>query len=270
MNENILEMRDVKRNLLQPIEDGKFSFACHPGVPCFTRCCSDLDLALTPYDVLRLKNRLRISSSDFLDRFTTDQVRHNCGLPVLMLKMNNDSKRTCPFLQSDGCTVYQDRPGACRLYPVARAAKYVGGRVKEQHFLVKEDHCLGFHEKKEWTDKEWLEDQGLELYNEMNGLWMAINQSSKEINTPPPITEEKLKMYFMACYNLDMFKKFVFESRLQNLFHIDRKTVSQIQSDERELLRFSFRWLQFALFGKETMKPKKGVLKAKKRAMGKK
>jgi hypothetical protein len=48
---------------------------------------------------------------------------------------------------------------------VARAAKYVGGTVKEQHFLVKEPHCLGFHEEKEWTDKEWLENQGLELYN---------------------------------------------------------------------------------------------------------
>jgi hypothetical protein len=73
----------------------------------------------------------------------------------------------------------------------------------------------------------------------------------------------------MACYNLDMFKKFVFESRLLNLFQINKKIVSQIQSNERELLKFSFRWLQFAIFAKNTMKPKKGVIKAKKRAMGK-
>jgi len=268
MTANILDRKDLEKSKMEPIKDGKFSFACHPGVPCFMRCCSDLDLALTPYDVLRLKNRLAISSRDFVDRFTTDQIRHNCGLPVLMLKMKNDSKRTCPFLELEGCTVYQDRPGACRLYPVARAAKYVGGRVKEQHFLIREPHCLGFHEEKEWTDKEWLEDQGLELYNEMNSLWMAINQSSKENNTPPPITEEKLKMYFMACYNLDMFKKFVFESSMLDLFQIDKKTVSRIRSDETELLKFSFRWLQFAIFGKNTMKPKKGVLQAKKRAMG--
>jgi hypothetical protein len=187
---------------------------------------------------------------------------------MLMLKMRNDSRRTCPFLQSEGCTVYEDRPNACRLYPVARAAKYVGGIVKEQHFLVKEPHCLGFQEEKEWTDTEWLEDQGLELYNEMNGLWMEINQSSKENNTPPPITDEKLKMYFMACYNLDMFRKFVFESRLLNLFQIDKKTVSRIRNDETDLLKFAFKWLQFAIFGKQTMKPKKSVLKTKKRAMG--
>jgi hypothetical protein len=260
MADNILDRKDLEKSRMEPIKDGKFSFACHPGVPCFTKCCSDLDLALTPYDVLRLKNSLGASSSDFLDQYTTDEVRHNCGLPMLMLKMRNDSRRTCPFLQSEGCTVYEDRPNACRLYPVARAAKYVGGIVKEQHFLVKEPHCLGFQEEKEWTDTEWLEDQGLELYNEMNGLWMEINQSSKENNTPPPITDEKLKMYFMACYNLDMFRKFVFESRLLNLFQIDKKTVSGIRNDETELLKFAFKWLQFAIFGKQTMKTKKRAM----------
>ena len=268
MTENIFDRKDLEKSRMEPIKDGKFSFACHPGVPCFTKCCSDLDLALTPYDVLRLKNSLGASSSDFLDQYTTDEVRHNCGLPMLMLKMRNDARRTCPFLQSEGCTVYEDRPNACRLYPVARAAKYVGGIVKEQHFLVKESHCLGFQEEKEWTDTEWLEDQGLELYNEMNGLWMEINQSSKENNTPPPITDEKLKMYFMACYNLDMFRQFVFESRLLNLFQIDKKTVSRIRNDDTDLLKFAFKWLQFAIFGKQTMKPKKSVLKTKKRAMG--
>jgi Fe-S-cluster containining protein len=270
MTESILDRKELAISSMEPIVNGKFSFACHPGVPCFTECCCDLDLALTPYDVLRLKRRLGISSGDFLDRFTTDQVRHNCGLPILMLKMTEDTKRTCPFLQPEGCAVYQDRPGACRLYPIARAAKYLNGEVKEQLFLIREPHCLGFHEEKEWTDKEWLEDQGLEVYSEMNGLWMAINQSSRENNTPPPITEEKLKMYFMACYNLDMFRKFVFESRLLNLFHLDKITVGRIQSDERELLKFSFLWLQFALFGKKTMKPKKSVIEEKKRAVGRK
>ena len=205
-----------------------------------------------------------------MDLHTTDEVRHNCGLPILMLKMKNDSKRTCPFLQPEGCNVYEDRPGACRLYPVARAAKYVGGKVKEQHFLVKEPHCLGFEQDKEWTEKEWTQDQGLDLYHEMNTLWMKINQAGERENVPPPITDEKLKMYFMACYNLDMFKKFVFESRLLNLFQIDKKTVSLIRNDEMELLKFSFLWLQFAIFGKKTMKPKRGVIEIKNRAMGRK
>ena len=121
MNQHSLDTQNPAHGSMEPIEGGKFSFACHPGVPCFTQCCSDLNLALTPYDVLRLKNGLGISSGEFLDRYTADDVKHNCGLPVLMFRMNTDSKRTCQLLGSGGCTVYEDRPGACRLYPVARS-----------------------------------------------------------------------------------------------------------------------------------------------------
>ena len=269
MNESILDKANLNRSRMEPIADGRFRFSCHPDVSCFTECCSDLNLALTPYDVLRLKNKLAISSADFLDLYTTDEIKSNCGLPVMMFKMNHDSKRSCPFLKSDGCAVYKDRPGACRLYPVARAARYVGGSVQEQHFLVKEKHCLGFQQNKEWTAKAWMTDQGLEPYNEMNSLWMAINQAEMGTAAPPPITDEKLKMYFMACYNLDVFKRFVFESGLLHLFQIDKRTVSQIRINDTELLKFAFKWLQFSIFGMKTMKPKKGVIKAKKRAMGK-
>ncbi len=251
---------------MERIADGKFRFACHAGVPCFTHCCADLNLALTPYDVLRLKTRLGISSGEFLDRYTTDEVNHNCGLPVLMFKMRNDARRTCLFLQPEGCGVYQDRPGACRLYPMARAAKLDGGNVKEQYFLMRESHCLGFHEEKEWTTQEWMQNQGLEIYNEMNSLWMAIHQTVATEATPPLMTDEKVKMYFMACYNLDAFKKFVFESSFLNVFQIENRTISRIQADETELLKLGFKWVQFAIFGRKTMKLKPAALK---KAMGK-
>ncbi len=37
------------------VQDETFRFACHSQLPCFTRCCADLKLVLTPYDILRLK-----------------------------------------------------------------------------------------------------------------------------------------------------------------------------------------------------------------------
>ena len=46
--------------LLIPLDpDDTIGFACHPGVPCFNHCCRDLNQALTPYDVLQLKNHYR-------------------------------------------------------------------------------------------------------------------------------------------------------------------------------------------------------------------
>ena len=49
---------DCIKGKIEPVENGGFRFACHPGVVCFTECCRDLKLLLTPYDVIRLKNRL--------------------------------------------------------------------------------------------------------------------------------------------------------------------------------------------------------------------
>ncbi len=47
--------------------DTPFRFACNPGVACFNECCRDLNQFLTPYDVLRLKRGLGLSSRQFLD-----------------------------------------------------------------------------------------------------------------------------------------------------------------------------------------------------------
>ena len=29
-------------------------------------------------------------------------------------KMEEDERKTCKFVSTEGCTIYQDRPGACR------------------------------------------------------------------------------------------------------------------------------------------------------------
>ena len=39
-----------------------FKFKCHPNVKCFTKCCRGINIILTPYDIVRLKNRLGLSS----------------------------------------------------------------------------------------------------------------------------------------------------------------------------------------------------------------
>ena len=50
-----------------------FHFDCNNQVRCFNDCCRDLTQLMTPYDIVRLKNNLGLSSSVFLDRFT---LRH--------------------------------------------------------------------------------------------------------------------------------------------------------------------------------------------------
>lgn len=46
--------------------DDKFQFRCRKGIAYFSKCCENIDILLTPYDIVRLKNRLGISSQDNL------------------------------------------------------------------------------------------------------------------------------------------------------------------------------------------------------------
>ena len=205
---------------MQPVSGRTFRFACHNALPCFTRCCADLELVLTPYDIIRLKNRLHLFSGAFLDRHTTVSADRISGLPVVKLKMQDDETRRCPFVNPTGCVIYADRPGACRLYPLGRAAsKLSKSRSGEYYFTVKEAHCLGWKEEKEWTIQAWLTDQGLDEYNTMNDSFMDI-VTGRPPKTLRKLSNAQIKMVYMACYDLDAFRRFVFESSFLERFDI--------------------------------------------------
>ncbi len=53
--------------------DDKFQFRCHKGIACFNKCCENIDIMLTPYDILRLKNRLGITVAR-IHRHTTPSI----------------------------------------------------------------------------------------------------------------------------------------------------------------------------------------------------
>ncbi|MGD9134326.1 MAG: hypothetical protein PVF78_11800, partial [Desulfobacterales bacterium] len=79
-----------KKNRLTVLKpEDVIRFNCDEKLECYTRCCRDITIFLTPYDVLRMKNALQISSSDFLAKYTTTLIG-DIGLPVVALKMLED------------------------------------------------------------------------------------------------------------------------------------------------------------------------------------
>lgn len=247
----------IDQALMQSIPDRKFRFACHKDLPCFTKCCANLNLVLTPYDVLRFKNRLNLSSEEFLENYTTSYVDEAYGVPVVKLKMNNDETRRCPFVSPEGCAVYEDRPGACRLYPLGRAASKIfeGHPAGEYYFVVKESHCLGFNEKQEWTVQEWIINQGMDEYNATNDFFMNIT-AGRRAKTIKALSDQQLQMFYMACYNLDEFRRFVFETTFLDKFDIAQDVLNHIETDNMKLMEFAFQWLKFSLFGEKTLQIK--------------
>jgi Fe-S-cluster containining protein len=245
------------QNVFEPLQGNRFTFLCHRNVECFTRCCAGLNLVLMPYDLLRLKKRLGISSDTFLNAYTELRFDRHPRFPMLVLKMNDEEGRRCPFVRPEGCAVYEDRPSACRIYPIGRAATNLGNAAgtQERYFVVHEEHCFGFQESREWTIEEWTADQGLKEYDGMNNAWLEIVTSAQSLG-PEKDIPRKIQMFCMASYNLDSFRSFVFKSRFLDLFDVALELRDRLASDDAALLAFAMDWLKFSLFGMKTMKLK--------------
>lgn len=248
-------------------KDSKFRFRCHPKVRCFTACCSNVNIALPPYDLLRLRKRLGLAADEFIKQYGEIQILDKTLFPVVTLKMRDDEKRSCPFVTPQGCTVYEDRPNICRYYPVGmatlRKVDAEGGK-DEFYFMTKEDHCKGFEEEKEWTIAEWRVDQGADLYDEMNRGWMEILIKKKSHGHRKPFPDIKNEMFFKMSFDTDYFRAFVFGSTFLDLYDIPAERVEKIRTDDTELLRLAYAWLRQAIFAEETLPFKEGAVEKRK------
>ncbi len=250
----------------------KIKFRCHPGVECFTACCGGIKIILTPYDILMLKKRLEIPAHEFLEKYTTPVYLEQTDMPGVALKLREDDNK-CPFVTPEGCTVYTDRPSACRYYPVGMAdfhegqgAMGAGADHKDEEkffFIVKEDHCKGFLEDKEWTVAEWRADQGVDVRDEMNKDWLRLVMRRKSYGHQAALSEQAKRMFFMASTDLDHFRRFILESSFLDTYIIDDETIEKLKTDDVELMLFSFKYLANALFGAEGLSIREDKIQAK-------
>ena len=135
---------------LPRLEPGEsFFFTCGPNMPCFNACCRHADIQLTPYDILRLKDNQGLSATEFLKHHTVPFEMDKDGLPGIKLRTDDDG--ACGFMTEAGCSVYRDRPTACRYYPVGHMAMREAGSSEDEarYFLIQEDHCKGHEEDRE-------------------------------------------------------------------------------------------------------------------------
>lgn len=234
----------------QLTENESFCFSCHKDLPCFTSCCADVNILLTPVDVLRLARRLDLTTTDFLDRHALIPVTKDLQLPVVMLRLGEEPDKRCHFVGDAGCTVYEDRPWACRMYPVGMGLPpaRAGVEPKPLHFLFEDDYCKGREQGRSWTVAGWRHDQGLEERDELETGFREIVSHPWFIGGRQ-LDAKRMEMFFMACYDLDKFRSFVFESTFLERFELEADEVESMRGDDAALLAFGFRWLRLALFG---------------------
>jgi Fe-S-cluster containining protein len=233
-------------------ENDTFCFRCYPEVECFNRCCRNLNLFLYPYDVIRLKQSLGLSSDEFLERYVDIVSRPANFFPDVLLRMAENPEKTCPFLTESGCGVYADRPDTCRTFPVEQGMLYDADRRRETpvHFFRPPDFCRGQYEKKEWTLPEWTRDQEAERYQKMTVRWANVKQLFQ--NDPwgsEGLKGPKAKMAFMATYNIDRFRDFLFQSSFLKRYKLKSTILKKLKSDDVQLLKIGLEWVKVFVWG---------------------
>ena len=268
MNEIERFKEEVLKNYPRLTKEDKFTFACHPGVPCFNDCCADVNIFLTPYDIIRLKNHLKMDSQEFLAEHTIAPFDKNSKYPAILLKMREDEKKTCPFVTEKGCSVYEDRPWACRMFPLGLASPGDDGVHKDEpfYFLLQEKMCKGHNESQQWTIGQWLTNQGIDEYDKMGEKYkeITLHKFFQDGGKLPP---DKMDMFHMVCNNVDKFRRFLFGTSFFEKFEVDEDLKKKMETDDLALLDFGYQWIRFAIFGEPTMKIREDAAEAAKKKM---
>ena len=159
-------------------------------------------------------------------------------------------------MQPEGCGVYEDRPTACRYYPVALLSMRKQDEYTDtsSYALVKEDHCKGHFEQRNLSIDEYRKEQGVEEYDELARGWRQLilkkKSSGPSIGKP---TKRSLQLFFMVCYDTDRFREFVISKGFTELYDTPADEMTKLLTDDTELMLFGFRFLKQVLFGENTI-----------------
>ena len=93
------------------------------------------------------------------------------------------------------------------LSPDARRCAFPGkpAEMTEQFMVLKEPHCRGFNTGKTKTVQQWIDEQGIAIYNEINDKLMQII-SLKNRRMPGVLDIKARHLFFTALYDLDSFR----------------------------------------------------------------
>jgi hypothetical protein len=243
---------------IQPVNlslDDTLQFRCHKEIACFNECCKRIDLTLTPYDILRLKQRLGLTSKEFLAEYTVPYEMDAHGMPGVKIKTADDNL-ACPFLSEQGCSVYEDRPTVCRYYALGLMSmrKQTSSSDENAYFLIKEDHCLGHNEPRTLTVRDYRQEQGVEQYDEMDHEWRQIvlkkRSGGPSVGKPSP---RSFQFFFMVSYNQDALREFTQTQGFSDIYDLTADEFEQLKTDDIALFKFGFRLLKQVLFGEMTI-----------------
>ena len=225
--------------------DQEFCFECKPRLSCFNTCCRDKRLPLWPYDLLRLRSALGLNSAQVLEKYAELEFDPVSGWPALRIRLTDEG--ACSFLSPEGCTVYHDRPAACRVYPLGRMAAPGRGKGRPEVIYERQQtrNCQGWRQERQHTIDSWNRDQGLEPYNQANDSMLPLLFHPKR-EGKLELSPQQIHAVIAALYNLDVFRQMLESPALKDMF--DSARLKAAQSDDLAVLDLGRDFLIKTLF----------------------
>jgi Fe-S-cluster containining protein len=225
----------------------RFKFQCRPGLACFNRCCRTPTVLLSPYDILRLRQGLGITSGEFLGRYTLRETDTRSNLPLIFLDAFRSPEDGCPFAGPDGCQVYPHRPAACRLFPITMGSQLTNQGVIDYYFCRRLDYCQGFDTDVEWTVESWQANQGFPEFAQARQGWLEI-LLKQGLQGPVEVPSQVHALLPIVAYDLDEFRRLLLQPGQLPGCDVPAGQLAGLQTDDLLLLRFSYRYLNSLLF----------------------
>jgi Fe-S-cluster containining protein len=220
-----------------------FKFRCHADLPCFNQCCRTPTIILSPYDILRLKNFLGITSGEFLKRYTRRLTEERSNLPLIFLDPYRYPERGCPFAGAEGCTVYAQRPAACRLFPLTMGSQLTEQGVVDYYFSRRLAYCRGFAGDTAWTVASWRASQGFDEYDRERRPWLDI-LLKQGARGPEGLDARRQYLFATLSYDLDDFRRRLTEPGYVPADALPGEDLEALQTDDLALLKFAYRILE--------------------------
>ncbi len=221
--------KDIERGktpVLKP--EDTFNFACDMcGI-----CCTNIDILLNPYDLIRLRRYLQCTTADlirrnFVEVFPGGQSR--VPLAMFTFRAIGDNLRVCPFLAhvadssklaerlagreeptledleasrvpgKMACAIYPVRPGVCRSSPLGRVVSFYQDEDEERAWRDQKvilvspcPDCRGMKADTSVTVTEWLERNGVLPYWQASRGHQQVSASMVEKGLRLPEEDSKL------------------------------------------------------------------------------
>ena len=163
-------MNAIEHNKLTA--DDSFRFHC-------TQCCINReDILLTPLDLFRIANELKLSLKEFIDQYCELYIGPDSHFPIIRLKPRGSVKR-CPLLKNRRCSVHKAKPAMCAMFPIGRVIAFpedgTSSNAPVIEYFYMNPGCG--NNTRTQTIREWFDSFGIPLNDNFFIEWATFQKN---------------------------------------------------------------------------------------------